>query len=149
MAAKNLSKNSQNPNESSSLLETIKKKFRIDLGKKDNSTLRVRAEKFLGGWTFQGLMTIITIYSLFGDDVRQIVFTAKSDAIFYILSSISLAAFSVEIILQSILREDYWLGFYFWLDVISTVSLLTDIGWIMDAIVDLSSGGSGGGGSNI
>ena len=149
MAAKNLSKNGQNPNESSSLLETIKKKFRIDLGKKDNSTLRVRAEKFLGGWTFQGLMTIITIYSLFGDDVRQIVFTAKSDAIFYILSSISLAAFSVEIILQSILREDYWLGFYFWLDVISTVSLLTDIGWIMDAIVDLSSGGSGGGGSNI
>lgn len=149
MAAKNLSKNVQNPNESSSMLETIKKKFRIDLGKKDNSTLRVRAEKFLGGWTFQGLMTIITIYSLFGDDVRQIVFTAKSDAIFYILSSISLAAFSVEIILQSILREDYWLGFYFWLDVISTVSLLTDIGWIMDAIVDLSSGGSGGGGSNI
>ena len=149
MAAKNLSKNFQNTNESSSLLETIKKKFRIDLGKKDNSTLRVRAEKFLGGWTFQGLMTIITIYSLFGDDVRQIVFTAKSDAIFYILSSISLAAFSVEIILQSILREDYWLGFYFWLDVISTVSLLTDIGWIMDAIVDLSSGGSGGGGSNI
>ena len=149
MAAKNLSKNFQNTNESSSLLETIKKKFRIDLGKKDNSTLRVRAEKFLGGWTFQGLMTIITIYSLFGDDVRQIVFTAKSDSIFYILSSISLAAFSVEIILQSILREDYWLGFYFWLDVISTVSLLTDIGWIMDAIVDLSSGGSGGGGSNI
>lgn len=111
--------------------------------------MRVRAEKFLGGWTFQGLMTIITIYSLFGDDVRQMAFTAQSDTIFYILSSISLAAFSVEIILQSMLREDYWLGFYFWLDVISTVSLLTDIGWVMNAIVDLSSGGNSGGGSNI
>ena len=111
--------------------------------------MRVKAERFLGGWTFQGLMTIITIYSLFGDDVRQMAFTGQSDYIFYILSSISLGAFSLEIVLQSILREDYWLGFYFWLDLISTVSLLTDIGWVMNAIVELSSGGSTGGGSNI
>jgi hypothetical protein len=47
------------------------------------------------------------------------------------------------------LREDYWLGFYFWLDIISTLSLLTDIGWVMNAIVDISSGGGGGGSSNI
>jgi hypothetical protein len=130
-------------------MNAIIKKFQIDLGKKDTTTMRVKAERFLGGWTFQGLMTIITIYSLFGDDVRQMAFTGQSDYIFYILSSISLGAFSLEIVLQSILREDYWLGFYFWLDLISTVSLLTDIGWVMNAIVELSSGGSTGGGSNI
>jgi len=130
-------------------MNAIIKKFKIDLGKKDTTTMRVKAERFLGGWTFQGLMTIITIYSLFGDDVRQMAFTGQSDYIFYILSSISLGAFSLEIVLQSILREDYWLGFYFWLDLISTVSLLTDIGWVMNAIVELSSGGSTGGGSNI
>jgi hypothetical protein len=130
-------------------MDAIIKKFKMDLGKKDTTTMRVKAEKFLGGWTFQGLMTIITIYSLFGDDVRQMAFTGQSDYIFYILSTISLGAFSLEIVLQSILREDYWLGFYFWLDLISTVSLLTDIGWVMNAIVELSSGGSTGGGSNI
>jgi hypothetical protein len=130
-------------------MDAIIKKFKFDLGKKDTTTMRVKAEKFLGGWTFQGLMTIITIYSLFGDDVRQMAFTGQSDYIFYILSTISLGAFSLEIVLQSILREDYWLGFYFWLDLISTVSLLTDIGWVMNAIVELSSGGSTGGGSNI
>jgi hypothetical protein len=130
-------------------MDAIVKKFKFDIGKKDTTTMRVKAEKFLGGWTFQGLMTIITIYCLFGDDVRQMAFTAQSDYIFYILSTISLGAFSLEIVLQSILREDYWLGFYFWLDLISTVSLLTDIGWVMNAIVELSSGGSTGGGSNI
>ena len=119
------------------------------MDKKKVNSLRSKAERFLGGWIFQGLMTIITIYSLFGDDVRQIAFKAQTDWIFYVLSSISLAAFSIEIILQSLLREDYWLGFYFWLDIISTVSLLTDIGWVMNAIVDISSGGSSDGSGNI
>jgi hypothetical protein len=129
--------------------DAILKKIGKEMDKKKSNSLRVRAEKFLGGWIFQGSMTIITIYSLFGDDVRQIAFTAQSDWVFYVLSTISLAAFAIEIILQSLLREDYWLGFYFWLDVISTVSLLTDIGWVMNAIVDISSGGGGDGGSNI
>ncbi len=90
-------------------------------------------------------MTIITVYCLFGDDCRQLFFSAESDYIFYILSSISLVSFVIEIILQSLLREDYYLGFYFWLDVISTISLIADIGWIMNAIINLSSGGGGGG----
>jgi len=128
--------------------DAIMKKIAKEMDKKKANSLRARAEKFLGGWIFQGLMTIITIYSLFGDDVRQITFTAQTDWVFYVLSSISLGAFTIEIILQSLLREDYWLVFYFWLDIISTISLLTDIGWVMNAIVDVSSGG-GGGGSNI
>jgi hypothetical protein len=65
----------------------------------ERNSLKVRAERFLGGWIFQGIMTIITVYSLFGDDIRVLAFTAKSDYIFYVLSSISLAAFCVEIIL--------------------------------------------------
>jgi hypothetical protein len=129
--------------------ESILKKITKEMDKKKVNSLRSKAERFLGGWIFQGLMTIITIYSLFGDDVRQIAFKAQTDWIFYVLSSISLAAFSIEIILQSLLREDYWLGFYFWLDIISTVSLLTDIGWVMNAIVDISSGGSSDGSGNI
>jgi len=40
------------------------------MDKKKVNSLRSRAERFLGGWIFQGMMTIITVYSLFGDDVR-------------------------------------------------------------------------------
>jgi hypothetical protein len=84
-------------------------------------------------------MAFITIYSLFGDDIRSVLFDASDDYIFYIMTSISFGFFIVEMILQSLLREDYWLSFYFWLDLISTLSLLTDIGWFMDALTDTGS----------
>lgn len=110
---------------------------------------QARAERFLGGWIFQGFMAIITVYSLFGDDIRSVLFEAEDDDKFYLLTSISFGFFVVEMILQSFLREDYWLGFYFWLDLISTLSLLTDIGWVMDALVDSATSTSQGNGSNI
>ena len=43
--------------------------------------------------------------------------------------------FFIEIVLSSIAKEDYFNSFYFWLDLISTVSLITDIGWIWDEII--------------
>jgi len=96
----------------------------------------------------QGFMAFITLYSLFGDDLRQICVSSDYDYIFYIMTSITLGFFSVEIVLQCLILDDYWLSFYFWLDIISTASLITDIGWIMDAIVGLSQG-SNPSGSNI
>ena len=77
-------------------------------------------------------MTIITIYSLFGDDVRQLAFSKDADDTFNALTSFSFAMFSIEIILASICKDEYFLGFYFWLDLVSTASLITDIGWIMN-----------------
>ena len=104
-------------------------------------------EKFLNSYFFQGLMTTITVYCLFGDDVRQIAFNAEADPVFYILTIISFFMFTIEIIISCIVQEDYWLGFYFWLDIISTVSLVADVGWIMDAIAGV--GSSTGNGSNV
>ena len=97
-------------------------------------------------------MTVTTVYSLFGDDVRQIAFEitagifAKFNSIddtFNYLNCIALALFGIEIIIASIVKEDYFNGFYFWLDFISTVSMITDIGWIMQGIM-----GTGGSVSN-
>lgn len=93
-------------------------------------------------------MMLITIYCLFGDDMRQAIFPIDADPYFYGLSSASLGLFLLEIILSSIVIEGYWLSFFFWLDVIATVSLIFDIGWIMDAL--LGEGQSGGSnGSNV
>lgn len=89
-------------------------------------------------------MTIVTIYSLFGSDVNSLAFTVTADPTFWILSSISLALFSIEIILACISKEDYFFGFYFWLDLISTISLITDIGWIMNSMLGVSSSGGAG-----
>jgi len=37
--------------------------------------------------------------------------------------------------LASLAKADYFLGFYFWLDFVATVSLITDIGWIWNEII--------------
>lgn len=80
-------------------------------------------------------MTIITIYALFGDDVRAVACPKSADEVFYSLTCVSLFFFTVEIIMASIAQKGYFLGFYFWLDTVSTISLLTDIGWLMDSIL--------------
>ncbi len=80
-------------------------------------------------------MTIVTIYALFGDDIRLLIFSKVVDDYFYALSAVSLVLFSIEIILASLAQDHYFLGFYFWLDLVSTISLISDIGWIMDAIL--------------
>lgn len=49
-------------------------------------------------------MTIITLYALFGDDVRVLVTDKNGDSTFWTLNIIALIAFSIEIILASITK---------------------------------------------
>jgi hypothetical protein len=80
-------------------------------------------------------MTIVTIYALFFDDIRLVVFTKSDDDIFFGITSACLFFFTLEIVLSSYSKPDeYFLSFFFWLDVVSTLSLIPDIGWIMDGI---------------
>mmetsp|Transcript_52955 Transcript_52955/g.80291 ORF Transcript_52955/g.80291 Transcript_52955/m.80291 type:complete len:88 (-) Transcript_52955:64-327(-) len=83
-------------------------------------------------------MTIVTLYALFGDDIRVLATNKDGDAVFYGLACASLVLFSIEIILACYAKAGYLFGFFFWLDIISTVSIIFDIGWIMDAILGTS-----------
>jgi len=49
-------------------------------------------------------MGIITIYALFGDDVRTLVTNSSGDPVFWYLNCVCLGAFSVEIIATSICK---------------------------------------------
>ena len=75
-------------------------------------------------------MTIITLYALFGDDVRVLTTDKNGDPTYWTLNIIALIAFSLEIIVASLCKENYFNGFFFWLDIVSTLSLLLDIGWV-------------------
>ena len=46
-----------------------------------------------------------------------------------------LVLFTLEITLNGISQEGYFNSFYFWLDVISTLSLVTDISWMWELVV--------------
>ena len=89
-------------------------------------------------------MLALTLFSLFGYDFRLAFFTQDSDPVFSSLSLVCLCFFLLELSLYSLLRPDYLLSFYFWLDFVSCLSMLTDVSWIWDSIIgDTSMKGTG------
>lgn len=86
------------------------------------------------------VMTLITVYALFFDDIRVLAFSKSADDVFYGFTLFGMIAFTVEIIIGAIVAEDYYLSFFFWLDVVSTISMIPDCGWIWDPLT----GGGGG-----
>lgn len=97
---------------------------------------RQKITLFLEHPVTQIAMTIITIYSLFFDDIRIIAFSKEADNVFFSLTLFSFIAFSIEIILACIAFDGYFNSFFFWLDVISTVTMLPDVGWIWFPLVN-------------
>ena len=87
-------------------------------------------------------MAVVTIYTLFFDDIRILALPKKWDDFFYLLTAISLLLFTVEIIIACYAKKGYFNSFFFWLDVLSTVSMIFDIGWIMDNITFIYGGGA-------
>jgi hypothetical protein len=77
-------------------------------------------------------MTFVTLFSLFGDDFRWGFFTKKQDMLFDGFICLCLWLFSVEIIVYSIVNKGYFGSFYFWLDIISTLSLISDVNFLMN-----------------
>ena len=86
-------------------------------------------------------MTLITVYALYFDDIRILFFPKSADDIFYGITLFGMIAFLTEIIIASYAKEGYILSFFFWLDIISTVTMIPDCGWIWDPII-------GGGGDS-
>ena len=118
------------------------------------------------------LMTLITIYALFSDDLRILTVDATGDIVYTVLSSVSFFLFLAEILLQCWCREKYmrlprmstlrtarergltWKerlyilrsalaigSFYFWLDLLATVSLSFEIPWMSSSPSTSSSDG--------
>jgi len=97
--------------------------------------MKIKIEKTLDHSAVVIPMTLITIYALFFDDIRVVAFSKNDDDYFYAITVLGMFMFTVEIIFASIGKEDYFLTFFFWLDVVSTISMIPDCGWIWNAIM--------------
>ncbi|CAD8078076.1 unnamed protein product [Paramecium sonneborni] len=75
----------------------------------------------------QVLVNLLTIYALYGDDIRIICFDKRADSTFDGITIFCIIIFSTEIVITSIVRKEYLNSFFFWLDIISTVSQILDI----------------------
>jgi len=76
-------------------------------------------------------MTLVTLYALLGDDLRIICWDRRADHVFLGITIASMLFFTIEIVLASIGKPDYFNSFFFWLDVLSTASLVTDVEPVM------------------
>ena len=99
---------------------------------------QLRVKGVLDNQAVTFFMALVTLYALFGDDFRLAFYTKPSDDTFFTLTTCSLFIFAIEIILSCIALDGYFNSFYFWLDMVSTVSLITDIGWIWDSLTGTS-----------
>lgn len=102
--------------------------------------MKKKIEHFLDSTGFVLFMTLITIYALFFDDLRILFFPKSYDDIFFGITLVGMICFAVEIILASFAKDDYLMSFFFYLDVVSTLSMIPDCGWIWNAIIDSGSG---------
>lgn len=85
---------------------------------------------FFKSYLAGAIVGICTVYALFGDDVRLLQFEKEHDEVFDALTVACIVVFCIDLGLSIWLRSGYLWSFYFCLDVISTLSLVPDIGWI-------------------
>lgn len=98
--------------------------------------LKARAQRRIGAFIDGRFMLVVsvavTIYALVGDDVRLLCTNKPADVYFNAMAILCLIFFTVEIILASIGKPDYFLGFFFGLDLVATCSIVLDLTWISD-----------------
>jgi hypothetical protein len=125
----------ENMNKNSSLKE---KKEEEDLRKSSKFFAFTNIlEKFVDSNYFVIFFMILTVFIMFINDI-QIGFLPKSvDYVIDILLTITFALFFFEIILNCIVIKEYFNSFFFWLDVISTLSILQDIGFIINPLLNM------------
>lgn len=103
-------------------------------GEEDESPLRTWVREFIEGKFITIIMSMTTLYALFGDDLR-LWFTTKSvDTYFNASLCVAFMFFTTEILINSCVVDGFKYSFFFWLDIIATFSLIPDILWVMEFI---------------
>ena len=74
------------------------------------------------------------MFILFADDIRVLGFGKADDEAFDYVQLTIMAIFFVELIISSLAIEGYLSSFFFWLDVLSTCSILMDVGLFTNAV---------------
>ena len=100
----------------------------------DEVTIRMRSREFVEGKIVTTVMTIVTLFALFGDDFRLWFFESWIDPYFYSVLSLCFVLFALEILLNSCVVDDFKYSFFFWLDIVATLSLIVDIVWLVEII---------------
>lgn len=103
--------------------------------------IRMKSRRLCNSWRFTMLTTALTIYALFGDDFRLCVTHKQTDELFNTLTLFACLVFGAEIVANSLGQEEYFLGFFFILDLGATVTLVFDLTWVSSVLFCASAEG--------
>lgn len=104
----------------------------------------------LDHWITTIFFSVVTLWVLFADDVKSLTTTVYYDDYFSALNTLFMALFGLEFFVSCIAVQDYFLSFFFWLDMISFLSMIFDISWFYDWMIEsLGDSSSGNSGSKI
>mmetsp|Transcript_23680 Transcript_23680/g.55238 ORF Transcript_23680/g.55238 Transcript_23680/m.55238 type:complete len:1002 (-) Transcript_23680:128-3133(-) len=115
------------------------------MSKRSSTRLRCRkrfanctgcSRKIVDNSAVTGFVMLLTVYALTGDDVRMLFTDKPADIVFNMLTIGCIVVFALELVLSCIGKEDYFGGFFFFLDAISTVTLVLDLTWVSDSFAD-------------
>jgi hypothetical protein len=110
---------------------------------KPRSKLSVKAQivklsnTIVDNYFFIGFMTTWTVVALFLSDIESFC-PREVDRPFDMVQTFLLFIFTLEVVLTAIAKKDYLWSFFFWLDVISTISLLEDVTWMFNPLLGIS-----------
>lgn len=111
----------------------------LELAEKTKITdLKTLVTKLLDSAVVMAVMMIATFWTLFANDAR-IASEASMDADqpFMVITSISFFLFLLEIVLSLYAKDKYYRSPYFLFDVMATVTLITEMSWVMEIGGDL------------
>ena len=97
--------------------------------------IKKKIQDIIEGKTVTIIMTLVTIFALIGDDIRIWVTDKEADPYFIVGLILSFALFALEILLNTVVTDEFKYSFFFWLDIIATLSLIPDIAWVTDILV--------------
>jgi len=86
---------------------------------------------------------ILTVWALCGDDLRLLLTHRTADPAFDAMVIFCIVFFSFEAVVSCFGKDDYFMSFFFALDLVSLVTLVLDLTVVAEAMFD-SDGGDGG-----
>jgi hypothetical protein len=82
------------------------------------------------------MMTIVTLFALFGPDMKALSLNPDYDAIFNGFFFFVMFLFFVEFSASIWVKPNYFRSFFFWLDLFASLSMVLEIDWILYPIVE-------------
>lgn len=98
-------------------------------------TAKGRVLRILENSRTQLFLLVITLYALFADDFRYLTSRKGVDTIYDVFILICTAVFLIEILIASFFKPGYFNSYYFYLDIISTASLILDFSPVKRALI--------------